>query len=745
MGYSAVMEATQDSGSRARYALPSHIKRVADQLELKQGQVQRTGQLLAEEASVPFISRYRKEATGGLDEVLVKTIKTSLERLETLEKRRTTILETIAGQEKLTDELAARIRSVFDPKELEDIYLPYKPKRRSRGTIARGLGLEALADELLSQNDADPHHLAEKFLHDKVESTDAALQGARDILAERMNEDAELRAEMRRLYAKEAVISAKQAKGKAAKEKTEAQPQQAAKYRDYHQWSEKLKGCPAHRFLAMQRGAGEGFLSLSVAPQEEERALHILRRRYIRRDNACGRQVAEAAEDAYKRLLAPSLENEFLAEAKEKADRESIAVFAENLRQLLLAPPLGPKRVLAIDPGFRSGCKLVCLDEQGELLSHEVMYPHPPQNRRAEAAEQVIRLVREYRIEALAIGNGTAGRETEELVRSLDFGAAWPSKAAGTIALFMVPEDGASVYSASELARKEFPQYDVTVRGAVSIGRRLTDPLSELVKIDPKSVGVGQYQHDVDQKLLKAELDSVVESCVNLVGVNLNTAGAPLLQYVSGLGPKLAAAVVAHRSEKGSFSSRSELKKLAGLGPKAFQQAAGFLRIPDAANPLDASAVHPESYGIVEQMAADQGCGIPELMKDAGRRKAIRLEAYVNETVGLPTLEDILSELEKPGRDPRDTIEEFSFEANVHRIEDLQTGMVLPGIVTNITRFGAFVDVGIKQDGLVHVSEMAERFVRDPAEVVKLRQQVRVRVLEVDAERNRISLSLKSV
>ena len=585
--------------------------------------------------------------------------------------------------------------------------------------------------------------MAREFIGDKISSTDVALEGARDILAERVNEDAVARAELRLLFAKEAVISAKQSSGKAAKEKTAADPQQAAKYRDYHKWSEPLKRCAAHRFLALQRGARKGFLTLSVAPNEE-RAVRILHRRWVSRTNACGKQVAAAAEEAYRRLLAPSLENEFLAEAKEAADRESIAVFAENLRQLLLAPPLGSKRVLAIDPGYRTGCKLVCLDEQGGLLTHGVMYPHPPQNRADAAAEQLQQLIRDYRIEAVAIGNGTAGRETEELVRSLDFGPQAGHYPQGGPGVFMVNEDGASVYSASALARKEFSDYDVTVRGAVSIGRRLMDPLSELVKIDPKSIGVGQYQHDVDQKLLKAGLDTTVESCVNQVGVNMNTAGAPLLQYVSGLGPKLAAAVVEYRAARDSFHSRSALKKVAGLGPKAFQQSAGFLRIPDAENPLDASAVHPESYGIVRQMAADLNCSVAELMKDPERHKAIRLEAYLTDEVGLLTLKDIMDELEKPGRDPRDTIEEFRFDANVHSIEDLQPGMVLPGIVTNITRFGAFVDVGVKQDGLVHISEMADHFVRDPGEVVKLQQQVQVRVLEVDTERSRIALVLKS-
>ncbi len=740
-GYSISMEHNTDSTQT--YARPAHIELIAGELNIRPDQVQRTGSLLAEQATVPFISRYRKEATGGLDEVAINRIKDRLNRLDNLEKRRITILDTIAEQGKLSDELAACIRATFDPRELEDIYLPYKPKRRTRGTVARENGLEPLAEKLLAQTGADPHHMAREFIRDKISSTDVALEGARDILAERVNEDAVARAELRLLFAKEAVISAKQSSSKAAKEKTAADPRQAAKYRDYHKWSEPLKRCAAHRFLALQRGAREGFLTLSVAPKEE-RAVRVLLRRWVSRTNACGKQVAAAAEEAYRRLLAPSLENEFLAEAKEAADRESIAVFAENLRQLLLAPPLGPKRVLAIDPGYRTGCKLVCLDEQGGLLTHGVMYPHPPQNRADAAAEQLQQLIRDYRIEAVAIGNGTAGRETEELVRSLDFGPQAGHCPQGGPAVFMVNEDGASVYSASALARKEFSDYDVTVRGAVSIGRRLMDPLSELVKIDPKSIGVGQYQHDVDQKLLKAGLDTTVESCVNQVGVNLNTAGAPLLQYVSGLGPKLAAAVVEYRAARNSFHSRSALKKVAGLGPKAFQQSAGFLRIPDAENPLDASAVHPESYGIVQQMAADQNCSVAELMKDPERHKAIRLEAYLTDEVGLLTLKDIMDELEKPGRDPRDTIEEFRFDANVHSIEDLQPGMVLPGIVTNITRFGAFIDVGVKQDGLVHISEMADHFVRDPGEVVKLQQQVQVRVLEVDTERSRIALVLKS-
>ena len=730
------------SHSTPTYARPAHIELIAGELDLRPAQVQSTSRLLADQATVPFISRYRKEATGGLDEVAVGTIKERLERLETLEKRRLTILETIAEQGTLTDELAARIRATFDPRELEDIYLPYKPKRRTRGTIARENGLEPLAEKLLSQTDADPQTLAGEFLSDKISDTDTALAGARDIIAERVNEDSISRGQLRAHYVKDGVISSKQAKGKAAKDKAAAAPEQAAKYRDYHQWSEPLKRCPAHRFLALQRGGREGFLSISVTT-EEERSVQILHRRWVKRNNPCGQQVAAAAEDAYRRLLAPSLENEFLAGAKEAADSESIAVFAENLRQLLLAPPLGPKRVLAIDPGFRTGCKLVCLDEQGSLLSHGVMYPHPPQNKSSAAAEQLQQLIRDYRIQAVAIGNGTAGRETEELLRSLEF-RSQDSSPAGAPAVFMVNEDGASVYSASPLARKEFPDHDVTVRGAVSIGRRLMDPLSELVKIDPKSIGVGQYQHDVDQKQLKAGLDTVVESCVNMVGVNLNTAGAPLLQYVSGLGPKLAAAIVAHRAAHGPFASRATLKKVPGMGPKAFQQSAGFLRIPNAKNPLDASAVHPESYGIVKQMAADQGCSVAELMQDPERRRDIRLESYLTEEVGLPTLKDILSELEKPGRDPREALEEFSFSEEVHTIDDLHPGQVLPGIVTNITRFGAFVDIGVKQDGLVHISEMADRFVRDPSEIVKLQQHLQVRVLEVDTERRRIALSLKS-
>ncbi len=722
------------------YARPAHIELVAGELNIRPAQVQRTGELLADQATVPFISRYRKEATGNLDEVAIAAIKERLEKLEALEKRRSTILETISDQGKLTDRLAARIRASFDPRELEDIYLPFKPKRRTRGTIAREHGLEPLATKLLEQNQADPHELAREFLSEKISDTDTALAGARDIIAELVNEDSISRGQLRAHYVKAAVISSKQATGKAAKEKAAAAPEQAAKYRDYYQWNEPLKRCPAHRFLALQRGAREGFLSLSVAP-EEERAVQLLQQRHVKQQNPCGRQVGEAVEDAYKRLLAPSLENEFLAGAKEAADRESIAVFAENLRQLLLSPPLGPKMVLAIDPGFRTGCKLVCLDEQGSLLTHEVMYPHPPQNKTSEARQQLQRLIRDYRIAAVAIGNGTAGRETEELLRSLYATGSNPDSGP---AVYMVNEDGASVYSASALARKEFPGHDVTVRGAVSIGRRLMDPLSELVKIDPKSIGVGQYQHDVDQKLLKAGLDGVVESCVNQVGVNVNTAGAPLLQYVSGLGPKLAAAIVEHRAARGPFTSRPALKKVPGMGPKAFQQSAGFLRIPNAKNPLDASAVHPESYPVVRHMAANQNCSVAELMKDSERRSALKPEEYVNETVGLPTLQDILAELEKPGRDPRDAIEEFSFDANVHSIDDLQPGQVLPGIVTNITRFGAFVDLGVKQDGLIHISEMADRYVRDPNEVVKLQQHLQVRVLEVDTERRRIALSLKS-
>jgi uncharacterized protein len=725
------------------YALQPHIRIISEELQVRPEQVGRTAALLADAATVPFISRYRKEATGGLDEVAIQGVKERLERLEALEKRRTTVLETIEVQGLLTDELRDRIADTWDPRELEDLYLPYKPKRKTRASIAREKGLEALAEMIFSMKKIEGglNREAAAFVNDDVASPEEALQGARDIIAERVSEDADTRTQLRACYSREAVIASKLVKKK---------EREAAKYRDYFDWSEPLKRCRAHRLLAILRGVREGFLRVRVSV-EEERALEILRRRFVpggarkqqevtsappsRPDPECAAQLTIALEDAFRRLLAPSLENEFLSAAKEAADEESIKVFAENLRQLLLAPPLGPKRVLAIDPGYRTGCKVVCLGAQGELLSHDVIYPHEPQSRAPEAEARLLELAAVYETEAVAIGNGTAGRETEQFVRRIDFGRPVP--------VFLVNEDGASVYSASEEARREFPGQDVTVRGAVSIGRRLMDPLSELVKIDPKSIGVGQYQHDVDQKKLRAGLDTVVESCVNQVGVHVNTAGRALLKYVSGVGPQLAERIVQFRAENGPLRSREELLQVPGLGPKAYQQCAGFLRIPDSRQPLDASAVHSESYPVVERMARDAGCSVSELMASPDLRAGIDLNRYIDGKTGLPTLRDIMSELARPGRDPRPSLEEFRFAEKVHSIDDLEPGMVLPGIVTNITRFGAFVDVGIKQDGLVHISEMADRFVKDPAEVVHVQEKVTVKVLEVDRDRGRISLTMK--
>lgn len=725
------------------YALQPHIRIISAELKVRPEQVDRTAALLADAATVPFISRYRKEATGGLDEVAIQDIKDRLERLETLEKRRTTVLETIEAQGALTEDLRDRIGNTWDPRELEDLYLPYKPKRRTKASMAREKGLEPLAEIILSRKKIDGglKTAAAAFVNDDVAGPEEALQGARDIIAERISEEADARSQLRACYSREAVIASKLVKKK---------EREAAKYRDYFDWSEPLKRCRAHRLLAILRGVREGFLRVSVSV-EEERALEILKGRFVhggakkqqpssagassRPDPECIAQLNIALEDAFRRLLAPSLENELLSAAKEAADEESIRVFAENLRQLLLAPPLGPRRVLAIDPGYRTGCKVVCLDEQGELLHHDVIYPHEPQSRAQEAEVKILELAAAHEIEAVAIGNGTAGRETEQFVRRIDFGR--------PVSVFLVNEDGASVYSASEEARREFPDQDVTVRGAVSIGRRLMDPLSELVKIDPKSIGVGQYQHDVDQKKLRAGLDTVVESCVNQVGVLVNTAGRALLKYVSGVGPQLAERIVRFRAEKGPLHSREELLQVPGLGPKAYQQCAGFLRMPDSQQPLDASAVHPESYPVVERMAEDAGCSVSELMALPDLRAGIDLNRYIDEKTGLPTLRDIMAELARPGRDPRPALEEFRFAEKVHGIDDVEAGMVLPGIVTNITRFGAFVDVGIKQDGLVHISEMADRFVKDPAEIVHVQEKVTVKVLEVDRDRGRISLTMK--
>lgn len=703
------------------------VKIIADELKLASSGVKNTLQLLDEGATVPFISRYRKEMTGSLDEVAIASIKERYEKLQEIEKRKETILKTIAEQDLLTDELKAKIENTFDATALEDIYLPYKPKRKTRAVKAREKGLEPLAKILMKQYERDPEGRAEAFVKGDVSDVAEALQGARDIIAEWVNEHQVGREIVRSVFEREAVIVSKLVKGK---------EEEGAKYKDYFDWSEPLKKCPSHRLMAMRRGEKEGFLKLSIAP-EADRSLERLDRFFLKGDSASSDQVADAIEDAYKRLLAPSIETEFTNLSKEKADTEAIRVFTENLRQLLLAAPLGQKRVLALDPGYKSGCKLVCLDAQGNLLHNETIYPHPPQNQTTLAYKKVDSLVDAYRIDAIAIGNGTASRETEAFIRKVKFKK--------DVLVFVVSEDGASVYSAGKVAREEFPDYDVTVRGAVSIGRRLMDPLAELVKIDPKSIGVGQYQHDVDQTRLKSSLDVVVESCVNQVGVNLNTASKHLLTYVSGLGPQLAQNIVDFRAENGAFNTRQQLKKVARLGAKAFEQSAGFLRIPDAENPLDNSAVHPESYAVVKKMAADLGCTVQEMIQDKTLRDKIQLNAYVTDKIGLPTLTDIMKELDKPGRDPRKMIKVFEFAPDIRSVDDLIEGMTLPGIVTNITAFGAFVDVGVKQDGLVHISQLADQFISDPNQIVKLHQHVQVRVLEVDKTRKRIQLSMKGL
>jgi uncharacterized protein len=698
---------------------------IAGQTGISSQQVAHTIELLDEGGTIPFISRYRKERTGSLDEVAIGAIKESYEKLQEVEKRKASILKTIEEQGALTEELRAKINASFHLPELEDLYLPFKPKRKTRAVKARELGLEPLAQLLMKQLERDIETRAEAFLSDEVPDVEAALQGARDIVAEWINENLTVREVVTKNFEREAIVSGKVVKGK---------EEEGVKYRDYFELSEPLKKCPSHRFLAMQRGEKEGFLKTSIAPDSME-LTDKLKRLLIKGQTAASQEVEKALEDAYKRLLAPSIENEITTLFKEKADTEAIRVFADNLRQLLLASPLGQKRVLAIDPGFRSGCKVVCLDAQGTLLHNETIYPHPPQNQTGIAMKKLDSLADAYKIEAIAIGNGTASRETETFVRKTHFRQ--------ELQVFVVSEDGASVYSASKVARDEFPEYDVTVRGAVSIGRRLMDPLAELVKIDPKSIGVGQYQHDVDQPRLRESLDQVVESCVNRVGVNLNTASHHLLTYVSGLGPQLAKNIVQYREENGPFSSRTQLKKVPRLGAKAFEQSAGFLRISGTSNPLDNTAVHPESYAVVKKMAQDLNAKVADLIEKKELREAIKPEKYVTPETGLPTLKDILSELEKPGRDPRQTIKVFEFSKEVFTINDLKEGMVLPGIVTNITNFGAFVDVGVKQDGLVHISQMANRYISNPAEVVKLHQHVQVRVLEVDLNRKRIQLSLK--
>lgn len=703
---------------------------IADALKLPVHRVENTLKLLQGGATIPFISRYRKEATGGLDEVQISEISSRYEKLLELSKRKETIQSTIESLGKLTDDLRRRIDGCWDATELEDIYLPYKPKRKTRAEAARQKGLEPLAAWLMLQRGNALDAYVKNFVKGEVKNEKDALKGARDIIAEQVNEDEQARNQIRHQFSRQAVISAKVVKGK---ETDEA----AAKYRDYFDFSEPLKRCSSHRLLAIRRGEAEGILKVSITPSDETECTDRLERRFVRGNNECSRQVCEAVNDAYKRLLKPAIETEFAALSKEKADDEAIRVFAGNLRQLLLAPPLGQKRVLGIDPGFRTGCKVVCLDAQGTLLHNEAIYPHPPKSEYQLAGRKLVKLVEQYRIEAIAIGNGTASRETEQFVTSQRFDR--------EIQVFVVSEDGASIYSASKTARDEFPDYDVTVRGAVSIGRRLMDPLAELVKIDAKSIGVGQYQHDVDQTKLKEALDQTVESCVNLVGVNVNTASSHLLTYVSGLGPVLAKNIVDYRTANGPFRSRRELLKVPRMGAKAFEQCAGFLRIPHAENPLDNSAVHPESYPIVERMAADLHCSVSDLIANRELRSRISPEKYVTDTVGLPTLTDILQELEKPGRDPRQKIQVFEFDKNVRTIDDVQEGMELPGIVTNITNFGCFVDLGIKEKGLIHVSQLADRFVSDPTTVVSIHQHVRVRVIGVDRERKRIALTIKGM
>jgi len=702
---------------------------IAKSLKLPVHQVENTLKLLQGGASIPFISRYRKESTGGLNEVQIGEIQTLQEKLSELAKRKVTIITSIEGAGKLTPELRTRINSCWDATVLEDIYLPYKPKRKTRADIARQKGLEPLAMLLLLQRENHLENKVRSFIKGDVKDEKDALKGARDIIAEQINENEQARNIVRNLFAQQAIISSNVIKGKESEDI-------ALKYRDYFNFSEPLKRCSSHRLLALRRGETEGILKISIAPSDESKCIENIERCFIHNNNACSKQVKEAITDAYKRLLKPAIETEFAASSKEHADEEAIRVFAENLRQLLLAPPLGQKRVIGIDPGYRTGCKIVCLDAQGTLLYNDTIYPHPPKSEKEKAGNKLKTLVQQYKIEAIAIGNGTASRETEQFVKSLQF--------THNVQIYVVSEDGASIYSASKTAREEFPNYDVTVRGAVSIGRRLIDPLAELVKIDAKSIGVGQYQHDVDQPKLKEALNHTVENCVNLVGVNVNTASRHLLTYVSGLGPVLAQNIVDYRTSNGPFHSRKELLKVPRMGAKAFEQCAGFLRIPQADNPLDNSAVHPESYPIVEKMAKDLNCSVSDLIANKSLRECIQIKNYVTETVGIPTLTDIIKELEKPGRDPRKELEMFHFDPDVHSIADLKVGMELPGIVTNITNFGCFVDIGIKINGLVHISQLSDHFVNDPTTIVSIHQHVCVRVLSVDTERKRIQLSLKN-
>lgn len=701
---------------------------ISKSLDLPERGINNTIHLLSEGATVPFISRYRKEATGNLDEVEVTAIKDEFKKLSEVEKRREAIIESIRSQDMLTAELEEKLRSTWNMTELEDIYLPFKPKRRTRATVAREKGLEPLAGTIMKQHLNDPEEFAERFLNKDVPTVEEALSGARDIMAEWINERVQARNITRRIFSQEAMIYSKVAKGK---------EEEGEKYRDYFEFSEPLKRIPGHRLLAVRRGEEEGFLRVSIAPEEED-VLERLNDIFIRSSNASGEQVRMAVKDSYKRLLQPSIETEFKNSSREKAEEEAIHVFADNLRQLLLTPPLGSRRILAIDPGFRTGCKVVCLDEQGNLLHNENIYPHPPQSETGKAISKISNLIEAYKLDAIAIGNGTAGRETEDLIRNR-------VHLNRNVEVFVVNEAGASIYSASKVAREEFPQYDVTVRGAVSIGRRLMDPLAELVKIDPKSIGVGQYQHDVDQNKLKEKLDQVVESVVNQVGVNLNTASKHLLTYISGLGPKLAENIVAYRSENGSFNDRKELHKVPGLGPKAYEQSAGFLRIENGNNPLDNSAVHPESYYLVKKMARKVGITEKELISNREKLRAFDPKDLIDEKAGLLTVQGVIKELEKVGRDPRGKAKVFSFDPNIRKMEDLKEGMILSGLVSNITKFGAFVDIGVKQDGLIHISQLADRFISDPLEVVKLQQEVRVRVIDIDTGRKRIQLSMKDV
>ena len=710
-------------------------KRIAQVLGLPEKGVDNTLALLEDGCTIPFISRYRKERTGGLDEVQITRIADMNDKLKELVKRKETIVKTITEQEKMTAELQKRIDDCWDATELEDIYLPFRPKRRTRASVAKEQGLEPLATLLLMQREANPKQAAQRFVKGEVTDVEAALKGAQDIIAEMVSEDERSRNIVRQSFRRNALITSKVVK---VKKETE----EAAKYSDYFDWHEPLKRCSSHRLLAMRRGESEGILRVSITT-DDDFCIDRLLRNYVRGNGKCQRLVSEAVEDGYKRLLEPSIETEFAALSKEQADDEAIQVFTSNLRQLLMDAPLGQKRVMGVDPGFRTGCKVVCLDAQGNLLHHEAIFPHPPVNHRMQATMHVQKMIDDYHIEAIAIGNGTASRETKEFMQDVISSLPTPHSTLHTPQVFVVSEDGASVYSASKTAREEFPDEDVTVRGAVSIGRRLMDPLAELVKIDPKSIGVGQYQHDVDQGKLKRSLDQTVESCVNLVGVNLNTASHHLLTYVSGLGPTLAKNIVDYRSDNGAFTSRSQLKKVPRLGPAAFEQCAGFLRIPGAENPLDNSAVHPERYHLVEQMAKDQHCTVKQLIEEKNRREAIDIHQYVTDEVGIPTLTDIMKELEKPGRDPREQVEVFEFDPNVKEVDDLEEGMILPGIVTNITNFGAFVDIGVHQDGLVHISQLANKFVKDPNEVVHLHQHVKVKVVEIDRRRNRISLTMR--